>query len=654
VSSIVQSENNVLWIGFGGGGFDRTDLRNRQIKHFRNSPDDKNSLSNNDVISIYETRDGKLWICTMFGGLNCFDPEKERFITYTNSADNPESIRLDWVNEVLETSAGVFLIGTNSGLDILDRKTGIFSPFIPETNGHLKLASNISVNALYEDSKGSIWIGTWLDGVYCYKPAEKKIKQYLHQENNPSSLSSNKITCILEDSGGNIWLGTHSGGLNKLEIRTDSFTHYTTQNGLPNDVVFGILEDSKSNLWLSTMNGLVRFNPETGLVRIYDYLDGLVNNQFNWRASFKNKDGVMFFGGINGMVSFHPDSIKIDSIPPLVALTSFTVFNRKTVLNQSFSASGEIELEHDQNFFSIGFTALDMAPNEKHKYAYMLEGIDPEWVYSGTRTTAFYTDLRHGTFRFLFKASNADEIWSEPISLSITILPAWWNTWWMKLLGLLTIFGIGILVTRIRFWHLVEIERIRLSIASDLHDEMGSNLSSISVDSQQLMRNKSVNKAGHELASDIYKTTNETIDSIRDIIWFINPKNDGGENTVFKMKEKASTLLAGRNWTFEISEDLHLDSIKLEARRNIFLIYKEALTNIVRHSGAENCIIKLEKQQNSLNMSICYDGRGFDIVDTKKHGGLENIYYRARKINARVDLKSEKGKGTGLSLKLNF
>jgi ligand-binding sensor domain-containing protein len=655
VSSILEARDKTLWVGFGGGGFDRLNLQKEQISHFTNNPSNSNSLSNNDVISIYETLDGKFWICTMFGGLNCYDPNTGKFMHYTSNPLDSKSIRLDWVNQVLETNDGVFLIGTNSGLDILDRESDSFMPFKAEViHGQKELPPTISVNALFEDSRRCIWIGSWLDGVYCYNPSEKSLTQYLHNDDDANSVSSNKITCFLEDSHRNIWMGTHSGGLNKLDIRSGTFTHYNTQNGLPNDVVFGIQEDSNSNLWVSTMNGLVRFNPSTGLIRVYDQLDGLVHNQFNWRASFKNSEGYLFFGGINGFVSFHPDSVKIDTIPPLVAITSFIIFNRKTALSQYLPATKEIELEHDQNFFSIGFTALDMAPNEKHKYAYMLEGIDPDWVYSGTRTTAFYTDLRPGTFSFLFRASNADDAWSEPVSLSITILPAWWNTWWMKLAGLLAIFGIGILVTRIRFWHLLEIERIRLTIASDLHDEMGSNLSSISVDSQQLMRNKKINSEGFELASDIYKTTNETIDSIRDIIWFINPKNDGGENTVFKMKEKAASLLAGIRWTFEISDDLHLDSIKLEARRNIFLIYKEALTNIVRHSSASSCTIKLEKKINSLQMSICDNGDGFNIADTKKHGGLENIYYRAKKIHAEVDITSEKGKGTCLILKLAY
>ncbi|MCB8995115.1 MAG: hypothetical protein H6538_05865 [Bacteroidales bacterium] len=653
VSSIIEDPDSVLWIGFGGGGFEKINLRTNSKKHFINSPYNKNSLSDNDVSSVYRDKDGIVWICTMNGGLNRFNPVTERFKIYKSVPGDTNSLSSNWIHQVLETSDNLFLVATNSGLDQFDTRNEKFSFFEPALQaGQIPFPKTISVNALFEDSRKNIWVGTWLDGLYRYEPAAKKIFQFLPSEADTSSISSNKITCIYEDSGGNIWLGTHSGGINKFDYSTGRFVRYTTENSLPNDVVFGILEDTHKNLWLSTMKGLVKFNPETGYTRVYDELDGLVNNQFNWRASFKNSSGVMYFGGINGFVSFHPDSVKIDNEPPLVTITSFKVYSGKKSFNQFIPETKKIKLEHKQNFFSIEFTALDMTPNEKHKYAYKLEGIDPDWVYSDSRSTAFYTDIRHGSFLFQVKASNADNVWSEPTSLSITILPAWWNTWWIKVLSLLIIIGIVFIVIRIRFWQLLEIERIRLNIASDLHDEMGSNLSSISVDSQQLMRSGSSDPESFELASDIYKTTNETIDSIRDIIWFINPKNDGRENIVFKMKEKAATQLAGLNWSFDISDDLRLDSFKLEIRRNIFLIYKETLTNVVRHSKAKNCSIQLKKQGNEFIMSISDDGSGFDTANTMKYGGLENIYFRAKKIHAEIQLESEQGKGTSLILRL--
>ena len=181
---------------------------------------------------------------------------------------------------------------------------------------------------------------------------------------------------------------------------------------------------------------------------------------------------------------------------------------------------------------------------------------------------------------------------------------------------------------------------------------MGSNLSSISVDSQQLMLNNTENETEYELASDIYKTARETMDSIRDIIWFIIPKNDGGENLLFKMREKASTMLAGMKWTFEVSEGIKMDSLKLEIRRNLFLIYKETLTNIVKHSGANVCNISISKNQNVLQISISDNGKGFDLDEKKSFGGITNLYYRAKKIYAGIKINSSIGKGTSVILTL--
>ncbi len=651
VSGFCSTGPGILWVGYGGGGFDKIDLHSDRITHFRSKSNDPNSLSNNDVTSMYTSGDGIIWISTMNGGLNQYDPVTGKFISYNINTNRPYSVRSNWIQQVLETRGGLFLIGTNSGLDLFDKKHARFHPFIPELkDGEPVIPENIPVNALFEDSKGRIWISGWLYGLYCLDLQEKSLTRYLPDPDEPGCITSNKIITVFEDSHNRLWFGTHSGGLCMLDENEQIFKSYTTNNGLPNDVVFGILEDKTGNLWISTMRGLARLNPLTSEIRVYDQLDGLINNQFNWRASFKNEDGTFFFGGINGFISFRPEEIRKDTIPPQVAITNFKVFNKETAIHQSFPTSKSIELKHNQNFFSVEFTALDMAPSQKHRYMYMLEGIDPEWVESGTRTTAFYTDIRHGAFRFLVKACNADDIWSEPVSMDISVLPAWWNRLWVKILGLLSIFGIGILFTRLRLWHLLEIERIRLNIARDLHDEMGSNLSSISVDSQQLIRSKNLSKEEKELAGDIYRTTNETIDSIRDIIWFINPKNDGGENLIFKMRERAASVLAGKNWTFHVSEDLKLDSLKLEVRRNIFLIFKESLTNVVRHSKATLCDIFLRKTGNELQIEISDNGKGFDVRDTKKQGGLQNIYYRAGKIHARVVLKSESGKGTSLSL----
>ena len=223
-------------------------------------------------------------------------------------------------------------------------------------------------------------------------------------------------------------------------------------------------------------------------------------------------------------------------------------------------------------------------------------------------------------------------------------------TWWFKTIVILAIVSVVFLGFRFRIDQLLKIERIRYDIASDLHDEIGSNLSSICVDGQLLMKSKSLTKEEQELSSDISKTASQTLDAMRDIIWFINPKNDEGEDVIFKMKETAAKLLLGIEWTFKSSGGIRFDTFSLEQRRNIFLIYKEALTNVVRHAFTKRCDISVYNHLNHLNISIEDEGVGFDVNIVKKNTGMTSMAKRAEKINGHLLIESKPGKGTKVIL----
>lgn len=651
VSSITSDDKENLWVGYGGGGFDRINMQTNEIEHFKNVPGNPNSLSVNDVISLYRDREGILWIGTSYGGLNRFDPIKKQFKVYKNNPLDTLSLVTNWVQQILETSDSTLLIGTNGGLQVLERSTGKFYHFsfykrFEKTN----LPHNLSVNALFEDCERNIWIGTWLQGLFKFDPQTKKLKQYIPDAKSSASLNCNKITFITEDSRKNIWVATHSGGLNKYNKTSENFEHFTTRDGLPNDVVFGIQEDENGNLWVSTSNGLAKFNPNTLTFRVYDQSEGILHNQFNWRASYKDKFGRLYFGGLKGFIVFDPQSIQVDSAKLPLAFTSFKVFDKEATLPQSLPATKEIVLQYYQNFFSIEYAALDMALPQNHKYAYMLEGVDKDWIKSGTRTTAYYTDIDPGNYKFLVKTSNADNIWSDPISLTILIQPAWWMTWWFKALIILGFILLVLFAYKYRISQLLKIERIRYNIASDLHDEIGSNLSSISVDGQMLMKSSSLTEYERELSSNISKTAVLTLDAMRDIIWFINPRNDEGEDIIFKMKETAAKLLPGMEWSFTASDGIKFDLFSLEQRRNIFLIYKEALTNVARHSRAAKCMINISDRIDEIRISVADDGEGFDAESVKENTGILSMMKRAQKISGKFKLDSSAGKGTIVSL----
>jgi len=647
VSSILEGRDRRLWVGLGGGGFDCIDRVSGKIRHFKNDPLDANSLSENDVVTLYEDEEGRLWIGTSRGGLNCYDPSTGRFSRFTAEPHRPGSIASNWVQQIHKTRDGLFLVGTNAALQVFDRSSGIFSAFRPAVKpGSPAFPLTLQVNAVFEDREGELWIGTWLDGLWRYNPATLELRHYLPEPGLGHGISSTKVTTLCEDSHGAIWIGTHSGGLNCLDKRTGVFITYTTKDGLPNDVVFGIQEDQHGNLWISTLNGLARFDPRQKSFRIYDEADGIINNQFNWRASYQSSEGMIYFGGANGLIAFFPDSIRIDPSPPPVALTSLKIFNQEAVLPRPLRAMKEVMLPYRQNFFTIEFTALDIAPPRKHHFLYRLQGIDPEWTSPGIQTLAAYTDIRPGFYNFSVKACNADDIWSEPVSLAIRVLPPWWQAWWFKIGIALLAIGATFAVYRYRIRRLLQIYRIRFNIASDLHDEIGSNLSSISVESQMVLQNGNLQPELKEQLTTISQTARETVDAMRDIVWFINPRNDSGENVLFKLKETASRLLFGMNWSFADSTNLRLDLFNLEIRRHLFLIYKEALTNVVRHSGASDCHIAIEASANGMKLLIRDNGRGFDRGAVEAHTGLHSMDRRAEKIHAILDVESAPGSGT--------
>ena len=654
VSGIIEGRDSTLWIGYAGSGFDKIDLKSNIIHHFKNIPGNANSLNENDVTAIIEDSFGNILIGTTHSGLNIFDPKTQSIKHFVFKVKVPNDVNLNWIQQILEMKDGTLLVGTNDGLQIFNRAAESFSVFAPHIKGNNPLPEHYSINSLFEDKSGKLWIGTWLDGLFCYDKKAQKIDHHMPDYKNPHSISASKISCITEDSHGFIWIGTHSGGINKFDKSSGKFYRYTTKNGLPNDVVFGILEDTKGFLWISTLNGLAKFDPRKEKFRNYDVSDGIINNQFNWHASFLSKSGQMYFGTVNGFISFHPDSVKIDPVPPAVALTSFKVFGKEAALPQSLPATKEILLNYDQNFFSIDFTALDIAPSHKHQFSYLLEGIDPDWGLSDQQSIAFYTDINPGKYKFFIKACNADGVWSLPLSLSIIIAPAWWMTWWFKVIVGMILVTLGYLAYLYRLKQLLAIQNIRLNIANDLHDEIGSNLSSISVDSQMLLRSTSLDQTEQELASFISKTAKETVETMRDIIWFINPKNDFGTDMVIKMKETAAKLLVGISWTFQVPTEVKFDKFNLEVRRNIFLIYKEVLHNIIRHANSQTCFIELSGNANAVLLTIKDEGIGFDKTTVWENTGLKSIKRRAEKINADLKITSEKGKGTIINLIVPF
>jgi hypothetical protein len=308
-----------------------------------------------------------------------------------------------------------------------------------------------------------------LDDYDFKKPAPKLYFNHYRHNNISNSISTNNIFCIYEDHEGTLWFGTNSGGLNKLNIKTNEFTIFTEKDGLPHNSIKGILEDNDNIIWISTENGISKFNPKIKTFHNYDATDGLQDYFFS-KANCKSKDGRLLFGGPNGFNAFIPRSLTTNTIPPQVVLTDFKIYNGSVavgqkingniVLTKAITESKVLTLSYKETFFSFDFSALDFTNPPKNSFAYKMEGFDKDWIYAGNKKEATYTNLDPSEYIFRVKGSNNDGIWNETgTSIQIIITPPFWKTLWFYGFILVIVVGIVFGLYRWRVWQLLENEK---------------------------------------------------------------------------------------------------------------------------------------------------------------------------------------------------
>ena len=659
VWAITEDRAGELWVGTYGNGLTRID---RKRQHYTMYTSSRSGLSHDNVLSLCESRDGSIWIGTEGGGLNCYDKGTGRFEHFRNNPADTNSLGQNEVTCILEDQEGFLWIGTNGDrLDRFDRTGRKFHHY--RLGEGLAGPSGTAVMALYEDASGVLWVGTLAGGINRYNRSTETFTHFSHSPDSLGGLNNNTVLSIYEDADRRLWLGTYGGGLNCFDLAANTVSYLTETDGLPNNVVYGILPDDHGNLWLSTNKGLSRFSPGTRTFRNYDVKDGLQGNEFNQGSHFRSPRGELFVGGINGFNAFFPDSIHDNPHIPPVVLTSFKVFDRPIVLNESVTSVRSIGLSYEQNFFSFEFVALNYTSPDKNRYAYMLEGLDPDWVLAGTRRYASYTNLDPGGYTLRVKGSNNDGLWNEEgIAVSIVIVPPYWRTWWFRTLVMLSVATVLFLMYRYRVRKLLEIERIRASIATDLHDDIGSTLTEIALFSDvglREVRSNATHKGDTDLQKisalleDIGHTSRGLIDAMNDIVWSIDPKNDSFDFLLLRMKSHASRIMEAKGINYEIAIPEELSALKLPLgfRRRFFLIFKEAINNIIRHAHPTKVLLTVQREADLLVLSIADNGTGFNPAVPGTGNGLRNMQERAAALNGSLSISSSEGRGTTITLR---
>jgi signal transduction histidine kinase len=304
---------------------------------------------------------------------------------------------------------------------------------------------------------------------------------------------------------------------------------------------------------------------------------------------------------------------------------------------------------------TFNFTALNFSNAFLNQYAYKLDGFDEDWIYCGNTQSATYTNLDGGTYTFHVKGANNDGTWNEEGTRAIIhVYPPFWRTWWFYTLCVFAIAGILYSLYRIRINQLIRLQNIRSRIARDLHDDIGSTLSSINMISSMADRRKEAGKKSAELFSTISSASSQALELMNDIVWSINPKNDRLEMILIRMRQYASEILEAADIPFTIEMDEHSRHIllPLEIRKDFYLIFKEAINNIAKYSHASHVNIRLHFHNHIVTLVIKDDGRGFDPTGTFYGNGLKNMQARASQLGGEVAVTSSPGSGTTIQLKI--
>ena len=693
IRCLAEDREGNLWVGTEGGGLCRLKPANFQI-YGR-----KQGLSSDQITSVYESGDGEMWIGTNGDGLNRL---KASGITHFGSdqglgnghvwavlKDHHGAVWAGTWGGLYRSDGGPFLglsNGTNIGWQVLaihedtagtvwlgQQALGAIARMTGTECSSLKLpgaAADFDVRSIVEASDGSVWIGSNGDGLY--RVHGGMIGRFGKKE----GLGSEMIWCLHPDRDGAVWIGTYRGGLSRW--KDGRISTITTHDGLINDVISQILEDDQGNLWFGSLGGIFNIDKKElnrfadGQVRgfhvsSYAKADGLPSVECSGGfqpSACKSHDGRLWFPTVKGLAVVDPRKIVRNRLPPPVMVESVLVDGKAAENADSpLRAAAEIRIQPGAQRVDIHYTGLSYSAPQKVKFRYQLEGLGDGWVDAGTQRSVVYNFLKPGTYRFRVTACNNDGVWSEGgAHLDLIVLPHFWQTGWFYSLSALA--GLGAIVGLVRTFerrklrrqleqlereHMVERERTR--IAKDIHDDLGSSLTRIALLSELATadKNRPAEVEGH--ARKIAASARETVRSLDEIVWAINPKNDTLNSLSEYLSHYATEFFEGSpvSCRFELPDEFADLALAAEVRHQLFLAVKEALHNVLKHSHAQEAWIRVAVTGLNLEIAIHDDGCGFDMAgkSTAKHGdGLDNMQRRVSDLGGQFRIESSPGHGT--------
>ncbi|MBV8549855.1 MAG: hypothetical protein JOY54_01045 [Acidobacteriaceae bacterium] len=654
VTAIYEDHHGILWIA-SMGGLNRIDRRTG-----KNTVPAGSGIGN-EILAILEDRSGVLFSGMFHHGLQRLDPETGTLSPYVSSR-GPSNLANNPIMRLIFDHEGTLWAATYGGVSRLDRATGNFITYTPEKQ------NTIQYQVIREGSDGAMWLGAQ-SGLHRFDPRTKQFTMYEHKMDDPRSLSDNRVNSIEFDRAGNMWIGTQNG-LDRFDPGTGTFRTYYEQDGLAGNVVGCILRDKRGLLWMSTNNGLSSFNPGLQTFQNFSAADGLPGPDLTgWGACYESPSGEIFFGGFNGATAFYPSRIVNSSFVPRAVLTDFRLSGDKVAigsgspLKESITYTPAIILSHQQNIFSIEFSALSYFNPATNRYRYKLEGLQEQWVeVNSEHRTASYTTLPTGSYTFRVQCATSRGAWSEPgATLRIQILPPWWGTWWFRTVTALGAIGLIWMVYRFRLRQVTARMNLRYSerlaertrIARDLHDTLLQSFQGLMLRLHVVNDLLPQGRAKKELEQSLERG-DQAITEGRKAVYELRSSRMITSDLELAVRGIANELAGQDAAAFRLVVEGTARELHPIIRDEVYGITREALRNAFLHARAQHIEAEITYAEQMFRLRIRDDGQGVppEILEKGRSGhyGLAGMRERAEQIGAKLRIWSGVRAGTEIEL----
>jgi signal transduction histidine kinase/ligand-binding sensor domain-containing protein len=652
VTSIFQDSRGYLWIS-ANLRFHRLDRRTGECTTMRET-------NGSEVLAVTEDSRGVMWLSNAAPGLLRYDLKAGQRTGYKHDSANPKTLCSGIVDQGLVDRAGTFWMATWDGLCKFDERTQQFTRYKPDPG-----ARGLNYYTIAEGPDGAIWTGGNL-GLHRFDPGTSTFQTWSHNFDDLAGLSDNRVNAVFFDHTGRLWVGTQNG-LDLMDREKGTFTKYDQRSGIAGNAVSCILEDRRGTLWMSTNKGITSFRPDSAQFANYTVADGLPGPDLTgWGSCYQSAAGEMFFAGFSGATSFFPQNVEQDRFAePKTALTDFRLFGASvkpgtpsSPLQSAINRTSSVRLSHQQNIFSIEFSALTFLNPGTARYRYRMEGLESAWHEVGSdERLASYTTLSAGNYTFHVQSATSRGEWSKDLALAIEVLPPFWQAEWFVLLcAAATAAAIWMMyqarLTRLREeFNLRLEERVgeRTRIAQELHDTLLQNLTGLSLQISGLAKKVSGSDPIKESLADLRRQAEDCLREARQSVWEIRSPESDSIDLPAEIAASGTLFTAGRPVTFSFRVEGQQVPMPADTRQQLLRIAREAISNSVQHAGASRIEATLFFRRNVVTLRVSDDGKGFDVGEAQRlsgHFGLATMRERAARISATLNVISNGKQGT--------